>query len=168
MRKITFPIYERAKLIPVDFMYGKFKLLLALFILFVVSGIDNSGFLFQKMIETCSFPLINVLGAYLAGIVIAPLLLPVIPFRAFSLKGAFWGLVVIGFINMFFEVNLAERIAMVLISLSVASFVTLNFTGSSTYTSLSGVKKEMIRVIPFQIFFAAVGLILFIISKLRI
>ena len=168
MRKITFPIHERAKLIPVDLMYGKYKLLLALFILFVFSGLDNSGFLFKKMIETCSFPLINVIGAYLAGIVIAPLLLPVIPFRAFSLKGAFWGLVVFIFINMFFEVYFIERIATGLISLAVASFVTMNFTGSSTYTSLSGVKREMKWAIPFQVVFASVGLILFIISKLLI
>ena len=166
MRKIKFTIFERAKLIPVDFMYGKYKLLLVLFIFFVLSGLDKSGFLFGKMIETCSFPLISVFGAYLAGIVIAPLLLPVIPLRAFSLKGAFWGLAVFGFINMFFEISLVESIAMVLISLSVASFVTLNFTGSSTYTSLSGVKMEMKWAIPFQIVFAAVGLILFIISKL--
>lgn len=166
MRKITFTFYERAKLIPVDFMYGKYKLLGVLFVLFVFSGHDSSGFLFKKMVETFSFPLLNVFGAYLAGIVIAPLLLPVIPFRAFALKGAFCGLAVMGFINMFFDVNLAERIAMALISLSVASFVTMNFTGSSTYTSLSGVKKEMKWAIPFQIVFAAVGLILFIISKL--
>jgi len=109
-----------------------------------------------------------VIGAYLAGIVIAPLLLPVIPIRAFSLKGAFWGLVVFVFINMLFEVYLIERIATGLISLAVASFVTMNFTGSSTYTSLSGVKREMKWAIPFQVVFASVGLILFIISKLLI
>jgi acetyl-CoA decarbonylase/synthase complex subunit gamma len=166
MRKITFPFYERAKLIPVDLMYGKYKLLGVLFVFFILSGLDSSGFLFTKMVETCTFPLVNILGAYLAGILVAPLLLPVIPFRAFSLKGAFWSLVVFGFINMFFEVSLAERIAMGFISLSVASFVTMNFTGSSTYTSLSGVKKEMKWAIPFQIVFVAMGLIIFIISKL--
>jgi len=168
MRKITFPLHERAKLIPVDFMYGKYKLLGVLFALFILSGLDRSGFLFTKMVETCSFPLFNVLGAYLAGIVIAPLLLPLFPFRPFALKGAFWGLMVFVFINMFFEVQLIERIATGLISLGVASFVTMNFTGSSTYTSLSGVKKEMKWAIPFQIAFTAVGLILFIISKLMI
>jgi len=166
MRKITFPIHERAKLIPVDLMYGKYKLLLVLFVLFVVSGLDSSGFLFKKMIETSSYPLFNVLGAYLAGIVIAPLLLPIFPLRPFALKGTFWGLVVFVFINMFFEVYLIERIATGFICLAVASFVTMNFTGSSTYTSLSGVKKEMKLAIPFQVVFASVGLVLFIISKL--
>jgi acetyl-CoA decarbonylase/synthase complex subunit gamma len=42
----------------------------------------------------------------------------------------------------------------------------MNFTGSSTYTSLSGVKKEMKTSIPVQIGFAIVGLILQIAGKL--
>jgi hypothetical protein len=42
----------------------------------------------------------------------------------------------------------------------------MNFTGSSTYTSLSGVKKEMKISIPLQISFAAVGIILQVIGKL--
>ncbi|MHC4747932.1 MAG: mercury methylation corrinoid protein HgcA, partial [Planctomycetota bacterium] len=34
---------------------------------------------------------------------------------------------------------------------AVASFVTMNFTGASTYTSLSGVKKEMRIAVPLQL-----------------
>jgi hypothetical protein len=43
MRTITFPIQERAKLIPVDFMYAKYKLLFAMAILFLLSGLDRTG-----------------------------------------------------------------------------------------------------------------------------
>ncbi|MCX6237075.1 MAG: mercury methylation corrinoid protein HgcA [Bacteroidia bacterium] len=166
IREMTFPIQERAKLIPVDMMYGKYKLLIVLFVFFVLSGLDRTGFLFAKMLETSLFPLVNIIGAYLAGIVIAPLLLPLVPFRAFTFKGAFWGVVITLVLNLLFKVPLIESIAMGLINLSLASFMTMNFTGSSTYTSLSGVKKEMKWAIPFQIAFAVVGLILFIISKL--
>jgi acetyl-CoA decarbonylase/synthase complex subunit gamma len=42
----------------------------------------------------------------------------------------------------------------------------MNFTGSSTYTSLSGVKKEMKFSVPFQIGFAVFGIILQIVGKL--
>lgn len=166
MREMTFPIQERAKLIPVDMMYGKYKLLIVLFVFFVLSGLDRTGFLFAKMLETSLFPLTNIFVAYLAGIGIAPLLLPWVPFRAFALKGAFWGTVITLVLNLFFKVPLMESIALGLINLSLASFTTMNFTGSSTYTSLSGVKKEMKWAIPSQIAFAVVGLILFIISKL--
>ena len=168
MRRMTFPIQERTKLIPVDFMYGKYKLLIMMAILFFLSGLDRTGFLFTKMIKTNSFPLVNVLGAYLSGIVIAPMLLPLVPFRAFALKGAFWGGVFTLFVFLLWQVSLIESIALGFINLSIASFFTMNFTGSSTYTSLSGVKKEMKWAIPFQIAFATVGLILFIISKLLI
>jgi len=168
MRKMNFPIEERAKLIPVDFMYGKYKLLIVMAILFVISGLDRTGFLFTKMLETSSFPLINIFGAYLAGIVIAPLLLPWVPFRAFALKGAYCGGVFTLFLYLLWQVPLIESMALCFINLSIASFETMNFTGSSTYTSLSGVKKEMKWAIPFQIAFATVGLILFILSKLWI
>lgn len=166
MRRMNFPIQERAKLIPVDFMYGKYKLLIALAILFIFSGLDRTGFLFSKMLGTCLFPLTNLIGAYLAGIVLAPIFLPWIPFRAFSLKGAFWGAAVTLGLNLLFPVSFPENLGMAFINLSLASFMTMNFTGSSTYTSLSGVKKEMKWAIPFQIAFATIGLILFIISKL--
>lgn len=168
MRRMRFPIKERAKLIPVDFMYGKYKLLIIMVILFFLSGLDKTGFLFTKMFETSSFPLINIFGSYFTGIVIAPLLLPFIPFRAFALKGAFLGGVFSLLVLLLWQVTLIENIALGFINISIASFLTMNFTGSSTYTSLSGVKKEMKWAIPFQIVFAIIGLILFIISKLLI
>jgi len=42
----------------------------------------------------------------------------------------------------------------------------MNFTGSSTYTSLSGVKKEMKISLPVQIGFAFTGLVLLVVGKL--
>ena len=166
MRKISFPTIERAKLIPVDFMYAKYKLLLILCGFFMFSGLNKTGFLFAKMFETSLYPLINITGAYVAGIVAAPLFLPWIPFRAFALKGAFWGLALTILLYFLFEVPYIEGISMGLINISIASFMTMNFTGSSTYTSLSGVKKEMKWAVPFQIGFITLGTILFIFSKL--
>ncbi|MBK5246082.1 MAG: acetyl-CoA synthase subunit gamma [Peptostreptococcaceae bacterium] len=166
MRKVTFPMKERAKLISVDFMNAKYKLLLAMFAFFIFSGLDRTGFLFMKMFSTSLFPLINIFGGYVAGIVIATLFLPWIPFRAFALKGAFWGLILTVLLYSLIEVSYLEGISMGLINISIASFMTMNFTGSSTYTSLSGVQKEMKWAVPFQIGFIALGTILFIISKL--
>jgi hypothetical protein len=166
MRKITFPIKERAKLIPVDFMYGKYKLIIALAIVFVLSGIDKSGILFSKMLATSFFPIIGIIGAYFAGIVLTPLLLPYVPFRAFSVKGAILGVLTTIILSLFLQGSPLEIISIGAISLGLASFVAMNFTGSSTFTSLSGVKKEMKWSIPFQIVFTSAGLVLFIISKI--
>jgi hypothetical protein len=166
MRRMNFPIKERAKLIPVDFMYGKYKLMAVLGLLFILSGLYKGGIGFSKMIETSPYPIMNAIGAYVAGIVIAPLFLPYVPFRAFALKGAFWGLIFTVFINLASPVTLLEAAAIGLINISIASFLTMNFTGSSTYTSLSGVKKEMKWAIPFQAALCGMGLVLFIIFKL--
>ena len=93
MREVMFPMHERAKLIPVDLMYRRYQLLLVLIGIFFISGLDKSGFLFSRMITTSLYPVINIIGAYLSGIVLVPLFLPRIPFRAFALKGAFWGVI---------------------------------------------------------------------------
>jgi hypothetical protein len=47
----------------------------------------------------------------------------------------------------------------------LSSFLAMNFTGSSTFTSLSGVQKEMKTALPVQIGMAALGVILWVISK---
>ena len=166
MRKVTFPINERAKLIPVDFMYEKYKLLIILTSFFVLSGLDRTGFLFSKMFGTSLFPLANIICAYLAGIVLTPLFLPWILLRPFALKGAFWGLAVTILLNILFKMSFIESVSLAFINLSIASFMAMNFTGSSTFSSLSGVQKEMKWAIPFQIGGLAAGTLLFIISKL--
>jgi len=42
----------------------------------------------------------------------------------------------------------------------------MNFTGASTYTSLSGVKKEMRWSLPLQIGSGVIGLVLWVVSML--
>lgn len=166
MRKVNFSFTDRAKLIPVDLMYSKYKLLIAALALFIFSGLDRQGLIFDKMAQTGFNPVINLAGAYVAGIVLAPLLLPYVPFRAFAAKGAFWGIVMTLVLRYFYPVSLLQTIAFGFINISVASFMMMNFTGSSTYTSLSGVQKEMKIAVPLQIALASAGILLFVISKL--
>jgi hypothetical protein len=166
LRKMNFPIKERAKLIPNDFMYGKYKILAIMAGLFFVAGLDRTGFLFQKMLSTGGFAVLNIFAAYVAGVVLGPLLLNWIPFRAFALKGAFWGVVTSLLLQSLFILSPLEFLGLGFMNVSIASFMTMNFTGSSTYTSLSGVQKEMKWAIPFQIGFAAMGVVLYLLSKL--
>jgi len=162
---MNFSFVDRAKLVPVDLMQGKIKLLIAALALFILSGLDKQGLLFDKMFHTGLVPVINLTGAYFAGVVIAPLLLPFVPLRAFAAKGAFWGIAITFGLSYLYPVSLLQTVAFVMMHMSVASFMTMNFTGSSTYTSLSGVKKEMKIAVPLQIAFASAGILLFMISK---
>jgi hypothetical protein len=167
MRKVTFTFAERARLIPVDFVYGKYKLFIAFALFFILSGLNRNGISFQLAIDRGPESMLYILLAYGAGIVLTPLALPYIPGRSFAFKGFISGVVVFGLL-MFFDDhgnNYIEMLSWFLIISGISSFVAMNFTGSSTYTSLSGVKKEMKIAIPLQIALSIIGIILFIAAK---
>jgi hypothetical protein len=169
MRRVTFRFKDRIKLIPNDFMYGKFYLLGAIALLFLISGLSDKGISYRDFEGDGGPSILSVLLAYIAGIVITPMFLPYIPGRRFSLKGFYSGTLV--FILLFLlkltGSNIFETLSWFLIITAISSFLAMNFTGSSTYTSLSGVKKEMKFSLPFQIGFALVGIILQVIGKLN-
>jgi len=167
MRTVTFKLRERARLITNDFVYGKTYLLIAMAILVVLSGLYRGGYSFSQLLEKAVPAALNVILAYVAGIVVAPILLPWIPFRTFSMKGFVGGLLIAVPLALlgFCGTSVLEIIAWFLMICAMASFEMMNFTGSSTYTSLSGVKKEMKIALPVQIISASLGLVMFIVSK---
>ncbi|MEJ2726440.1 MAG: mercury methylation corrinoid protein HgcA, partial [Deltaproteobacteria bacterium] len=111
-----------------------------------------------------------IMTAILAGAVLTPLLLPVLPGRAFSVKGLLPALIGALLLLLFRWGDLGtwslrlEVIAWVLLVPGTATYLSMNFTGASTYTSLSGVKKEMRLALPLQIGACATGLLLWVSS----
>jgi hypothetical protein len=166
MRTVTFGFYGRLKLIPVDLFYGKYYLLISLAVFFILTASFKTAANSTESVYYGLSSILNIIIAYLSGLFVTPMLLPFIPSRSFALKGFFTGLALS--LGLFFLHQLGnnyfEIISWFFIITSTSSFLAMNFTGSSTFTSLSGVKKEMKIAIPFQIGFAAIGLILFIIS----
>jgi acetyl-CoA decarbonylase/synthase complex subunit gamma len=59
-----------------------------------------------------------------------------------------------------------ESLAWLLIIPAVAGYLAMNFTGCSTYTSLSGVKREMRWALPAQIAASVAGFVIWITSRL--
>jgi len=94
--------------------------------------------------------------------VATPVLLPWIPGRAFALKGALIGTAVGGLLVFLRRTGLhaAELFALLLLTAAVSSYLAMNFTGSTPFTSPSGVEKEMRRAIPLQ----AVALLAFVLT----
>jgi len=87
----------------------------------------------------------------LSGIVLGPLLLPWLPGRSFAIKGATVGLLWSGLFYVAaasYKWNAAITAAVFLALPAISAFYTLNFTGCSTFTSRSGVKKEMRIALP--------------------
>ncbi len=168
MRKVNFSLIDRIKLVPNDFIYGKFYLLGAMVLFFLLSGISSHGFSYRDFQGVGGPAILKVFLGYFAGIVITPIFLPYLPARFFSFKGFYSGALVFLILLLTGSAgdNIFEILSWFLIITTISSFLAMNFTGSSTYTSLSGVKKEMKISIPLQIGFAFTGIGLQIVEKL--
>jgi hypothetical protein len=88
----------------------------------------------------------------LAGAVATPVLLPWIPGRSFALKGAVLGVLsAAGVVALFRgQLELFDALALMLCTTAISSYLAMNFTGSTPFTSPSGVEKEMRKAIPLQ------------------
>ena len=167
MRKVQFTLLDRMKLIPVELAYGGYYLLLIPAIFFILSGLHSQGYSVDIAWSNGGKAIINLIGAYLAGCVITPMLLPWIPFKRFSLKGLVIGWIIAGVLALyhFSGNNSIEIVSWFLIIGGISSFLAMNFTGSSTFTSLSGVQKEMKLSLPLQIIAIGIGFIGWIITR---
>ncbi len=150
MRQVTFSIGERLVLTPVE-MTGMGKMSLWVVpALLLVSGIGPGFFSLTAVAERGGATVLIYLAGLLAGCVATPVLLPWLPGRAFAAKGAFAG-ALIALVGIFtFHQPPLLAAATLLFLAAVASYGAMNFTGSTPFTSPSGVEKEMRRAIPLQ------------------
>jgi len=166
MRRVNFTFTDRLKLTPVEVVYSSKYLFMALAFVLLIAGFNGIYFSKAQFLSYALPYAISIIAAFFSGTVIGPLLLPVLPFRNFALKGVFSGLLV--WLLIFLGVYRAEfsfvQIGFLFASLTAGSFFTMNFTGASTYTSLSGVLKEMKYAVPAQIATGAAGIIALVIS----
>jgi acetyl-CoA decarbonylase/synthase complex subunit gamma len=172
MRIMTFPLKDRAVLIPIEFVAAVKPFLIIAPVLFILGGIGgHEGFL-ANTVNHGLFAVIALLGAILGGAVLNPILLPYLPGRAFSVKGFSIGIIIALLLLFIWDINLQtwtgrlDSLAWLLIIPAVAGYLAMNFTGCSTYTSLSGVKREMRWALPAQIAASAIGFVIWITSRL--
>ncbi len=167
MRAVKFSTWDRLKLIPVELAYGKYYLILVPAIFLILSGLNPKGYSVDLAYSNGLRSVFILLIAYLTGSGITPALLPWIPFRRFALKGLLtgWLAAIILVTFHFLGSSYLEIISWFLMTGSLSSFLAMNFTGTSTFTSLSGVQKEMKTAIPAQIGMAALGVIAWMVSK---
>ena len=166
MRTVFFPFYERIKLIPVEIVGYLQYLLFTMAILFILAGLNTEGYSLDKAFDGGFKAGIMLLAGFLSGSVLIPALLPYIPVKRFSLKGAILGFIITGLLVYFFPgKSILENCSWFFIVPAVSAFIAMNFTGTSTYTSLSGVLKEMKFAIPLQLSFAFIGIMLWIFAR---
>lgn len=153
MRKVTFTLKERLAVVPVELVQS-WKAALASLVYLIIIGIVSGNVLSWSII----FQFFLFLGAIFIGCTFVPVFLPFIPGRSFAFKGWLVGIVatiVFVWLNgQSWSINMAH----LLILPAISAYLALNFTGCSTYTSLSGVKKEMKIALPLLIFSVVSGI----------
>ncbi len=166
MRQVTFSIWERTVLTPVELSHLPKPTFWVLLAVFLLSGIGTTVFSLHDAWYRGLMAFTAYVAGILAGAVAAPILLPWIPGRAFALKGAISGVVAGLLVVVAFKGGLIwlETTALLLITVAISSYLAMNFTGSTPYTSPSGVEKEMRRAIPLQAGAMVVALVAWISS----
>ncbi|MFC1859588.1 mercury methylation corrinoid protein HgcA [Thermodesulfobacteriota bacterium] len=161
MRRVSFTLKERVILIPVEISMIIKPSLWILLAIFMISGIGYEIFSFNAALIRGLKVTAAYAGGIFAGAVVTPLFLPWIPGRSFSLKGMMTG-VLLG-IAFIFPAGEAlggwESFSALFCIIAVSSYLAMNFTGSTPFTSPSGVEKEMRKALPIQalaIFIAAI------------
>jgi len=160
MRRVRFGLRDRLVLIPVELVHVLLPTLIAAAVVFFVSGLLAS---------------LAVVAAVLAGVVLFPFLLPWLPTRDFSSKGFILG----GLVALPFALaallstpdatwwrRLGAALTLLLPLPPLTAYLTLNFTGSTTFTSRSGVRREMFTYIPIMAWMAGIGILLTIVLSL--
>jgi acetyl-CoA decarbonylase/synthase complex subunit gamma len=166
MRQVQFSFFDRLVLTPVEFIMGGKYLFLAVAAVFVLSGLSAAGYSGDAVMKNGVRSAANIFVAFFTGSVVAPLLLPWLPGRSFALKGFWVGVIAAaGLIFLQMTGGRLETMAWALLIVAVASFATMNFTGASTYTSLSGVKEEMSVAVPLQAIAAVAGIAMWLVSR---
>ncbi len=153
MRTVTFTIAERAVLIPLEICMLFKPLLLCSILLFIFSGFSPDIFSMAAAISRGFLVVSATITGIIGGAALTPLLLPWVPCKQFWLKGAIVGaLTAILFLGAAgVQLLTLESIGLFFWITSCASYLGMNFTGSTPFTSLSGVEKEMRKGLPFQI-----------------
>ncbi len=170
MRRVTFDLAERAVLTPLELvMAGKYiPIIIVLFSLINIIGPANphSG----SLLESIFYNSLAYIAALLVGTVLTPVMLPILPFRSFALKGAAAGIifsvmVIYGYEFFRFSSQWTVMLGNSLLLTALVSFLTLNFTGSTPYTSFTGTQQETLKAVPIQILASLLGLVLLVVSR---
>ncbi|TNF48416.1 acetyl-CoA synthase subunit gamma [bacterium] len=163
MRRKTFSLRERAALIPMELVPALKYAAMFTLILALLAGLLGSGSFLSDALHHGKTAMVALLIAVAAGAVLVPLLLPYLPGRSFSLKGLWTGLAAALTVLVFVIKATGSTLTLLpwmLLIPALSSFLGMNFTGSSTYTSLSGVRREMRFAVPLQVAASVFGVIL--------
>ncbi len=168
MRRMAFPVGERLALVPIELVTGGKYLLFLLLALTLSGGFLGGGDFWPNVQDQAHLAAFALGLSLFLGAVLVPVLLPWLPGRAFSVKGL--SLSILGIIVFYHGSGNEPRtpgellgiIGFTLLIPAITTFLAMNYTGCSTFTSLSAVRKEMRLALPWQIGGASLGVFLWL------
>lgn len=171
MRAVSFTTVDRLTLVPMEIGQSLMRFPAFAFVALIFAGLGPGGVTLGRALSE-GWPLLALgLGSVFAGSFLFPLLLPLLPLRAFSARGWYLGA---GLTALLLHVGrLAAgmdpfRLAACYLFFPAASaFMALSFTGATTFTSQAGVRREIRRALPFAIASVLLALAALALSKAR-
>ena len=160
MRTVKFTFWDRLVLTPMELAESAKVLLVIFGVLFLINLFAARPFGFPDFLAYSA--------AVFTGAFLTPVLLPFIPGKAFAFKGWLLGGISIALIayvfGWFTPPLLLLGIGYMLLLPAYAAFIAMNFTGASTYTSFSGVIKEMKIAVPLILISFLAGVVMVLIK----
>jgi hypothetical protein len=155
MRRVTFGWKERLAVAPVEIVASLGPLVaIATF----VAALDVLRH--HHLTAGALTGMVPFLAAVLTGGLLVPWLLPWLPFRAFALKGAVAGALVAAGLLRWLPGGAIEGAGAALLVMAITSYMAMTFTGSTTFTTLAGVRLEVRWGLPPILIAAGAGAIL--------
>jgi len=166
MRRVKFTAYDRLVLTPIE-LVGTSKVSLMIFgVLFLLNLLGLGPF---GIVDFYAY-----IGAVIIGCVLTPVLLPWIPGSPFAWKGWLLGFIWAVTVNILNgwngwtavpQYSILRALGYIFILPPVSAYLAMNFTGSSTFTSFSGVLKEMRKAVPAIIISIVLGIVLILVDS---
>jgi hypothetical protein len=156
MRRVQFTLADRMTVALVDIVATFLPMAVIALVMYFLSGLTAA---------------LAVVMIYFAGEVLFPALLPFIPTREFSSKGFLLGLLAaIPFALATYLrhpaavwwLHIAGALVYLLVMPPAVAFLALMFTGSTTFTSRTGVRREIFTYTPVMAWTFGAGILLFI------
>jgi hypothetical protein len=155
MRCVRFGLMDRTVLIPMELIPALKWAPVIVGLILLMRFAEGSGTKIGILQDIISY-----FGAVAMGTVVFQVLLPWIPGRSFVWKGwllgAIWALSLVFWLRPLLWIAVSNLLVLPMIT----AYLALNFTGSTTFTSLSGVQKEIRLATPVMIASAGLGITL--------
>ena len=171
MRRVEFRLPDRLAVVPVELVMSAKYVALVAAAFWLLAGLGPDGYSWARLLGIGTRSALVFVSAFVAGTVLTPALLPWLPGRALALKGAWIGLAVLVGLGLGIAGGLLPfpgwltSAAWCLLIPAATSFAAMNFTGATTYTSLSGVRREMRFAVPIQAVAALAGAACWLIGR---